>query len=313
MKIGKIYKISGTIIGLSLGFVSLIFTFPIFFGVLGIFLMADSRSLFTPAWLIILGPVGITVGITIICYRISSRIGRRVEADIQNEEKNKKRARVVLLTSFLFLLVGCAVTIFGIFNLISSYKNLGRDFAKDEVATITEEKRYKDYASLGEISARFVEPYSELQGINSKLVKVVLYKKLEVAVPIIVKHVGNYEIFASYGTKGNDGIYSNVTSLQTQNQSFTAGEHTINFEFNNNSGWSSEMLDKATKIELNYMATRDEIIVQMNQETKNMSPEYQKLAQKAEETFNKFDSAGSNNIGRFQTVNKFVESKEFKF
>src|SRR3989344_3561282 len=314
MRIEKSYKISGIIIGLALGFASLVFTLPIFFAVFGIFLMASSSSAFTPAWLIIIGPLVILVFISIICYRFGSKIGRRLEADIQNEEKNKKRARVVLLVSFLLLLFGFVVAIFGIVNWFSSLKTVGKEAQSNIEVGIAEEKQWQTYASIGKVSAKFVEPYSELQGINGKLVKVSLYKKLEVVVPVIVKNAGNYEIFASYGTKGGDGFYSSVTEMQTKNQFFNIGEQAVSFEFTNSPyGWSSEVLDKAIKIGLDYMATRDEIDAQLNQERKNMSPEYQELVRKAEETFNKYDSAGSNNDGRSQTVGKLVESKEVKF
>src|SRR3989338_5908671 len=99
MGIEKIYKITGLIVGIALGLISLIFTFPIFFGIFGIFLMASESKLFTPAWLIIIGQLGILVAVSVICYRFGLKLGRKLQADIQNEEKNKRRGEMVLLFS----------------------------------------------------------------------------------------------------------------------------------------------------------------------------------------------------------------------
>ncbi|MEO8638131.1 MAG: hypothetical protein ABI430_04500 [Candidatus Taylorbacteria bacterium] len=311
MKINRIYKISGLLIGLALGFASLVLTVPIFFAIFGISLLADSHNALTPAWFIILGPlaiVGLTAG---ICHHLGSKIGKRLEADAQNEARNNKRGTIILLLSALFLLVGIVASVLGISNFYQSLQSVSNEGLNSITAEKASEEQYKKYARIGTVSTEFKEPFSERQGINGKLVTVSLYRKLEINVPIIVQYAGNYEISVDYGANNNDDIYSSYVSQQTKNQFLNIGENLISFDFVADSNTSvssySTVPNKALKIQLLYLATRDEIDAQNKQDAEKMSLEYKRLVERAQEQYLK-------DYGQLpSTVLKFVETKEILF
>jgi|GEM_PF-2092965 len=307
MKIEKSYKISGLVIGLALGLVSLVFTFPIFLGIFGIFLLASESRLLTPAWLIIIGPLAILVTILTVCYHFGSKIGKKFEADIQNEEKNKKRAVLILWVAILFLILGVALFFLGASNIRSNFESTALKGAETMNAGIAEEKAYEQYATIGDVN---IEPQGSttfINAVNGKMTEVSLFKKLVFTVPISVSHAGTYEIYVRYNS--NSSFYANSDSPSNFRQVLGVGDHIIKLEFvageAPNLGYESpKSVQGKVSIELNYLATRKELLDSMKSDNT--------VGQKVLQQFMK-DEGLDQGVNTDSTVNKFVGKKEVQF
>ena len=307
MRIQKIYKISGSIIGLALGLISLISTVPIFFGVFGIFLMASESRLLTPAWLIIIGPLGILVAILAVCYRLGSKIGRRLEADIQNEEKNKKRAVLVLWATILFLIFGIILVFLGVSNIRSFFKSGVEKGTETINAGIAEEKAYEQYATIGDVK---VEPQGSttfLNAVNGKMTEVSLFKKLVFTIPVSVSHAGTYEIYIRYNS--NSSFYANSDSPSNIRQVLDTGDHLVKVEFiageAPNLGYEApKSVQGKVSVELNYLVSQKEIL-----DSLVANDDFE---QKVLQQFMK-DEGLDQGVSPDSTVNKFVGRKEVQF
>src|SRR3989338_4481956 len=157
---------------------------------------------------------------------------------------------------------------------------------------------YTQYVKIGVPSVAFKEPFDFSYAINGKMDTAQVYKRAEVNIPLTVQHNGNYEIIADYGD-----------SSQTKNEHLETGERVLRFEFVHGNydkyGWLDKEKD-ILRIRLSYLATNDELIAQMNQETAEQNPAMQELARKAQEQFFKdFKNLPA-------TVRKFVTDKEIK-
>ena len=157
---------------------------------------------------------------------------------------------------------------------------------------------YTQYVKIGVPSVAFKEPFDFSYAINGKMDTAQVYKRAEVNIPLTVQHNGNYEIIADYGD-----------SSQTKNEHLETGERVLRFEFVHGNydkyGWLDKEKD-ILRIRLSYLATNDELIAQMNQETAEQNPAMQELARKAQEQFFKdFKNLPA-------TVRKFVTDKEIE-
>ncbi len=296
MKIKKFYKISGLIVGITLGLLSLVLAIPIFFSIFGLGFFATTRAIIP----IIAGPLIIFIVITFVCFRIGSKIGGKYEADLQNAERNGKRARIVLFISIIILLLGIAVFLFGISRLFSFYKSVGEEGGKNIEAGIAREKSYEQYATIGDVSFELQEPFSESRGINGKLVEMSLFKKLILVVPISVSQAGTYKVNVDYSD--NEVGYALIRNSE---QNLNVGINTVKIEFlaseSFNNGYSSPQSSKGVaRVRLSYLMMRQEFLESLNASERK----------KVEQFMINYEGS---NINPNVPVYKFIGRKEIQF
>lgn len=184
-------------------------------------------------------------------------------------------------------------------KVIPPTKQLGATTTNNpDVVACQGECVYTQYAKIGVPSVAFKEQFDFSYAINGQMDTARVYKKAEVQIPLTIQRNGNYEIIADYGY-----------SSQTKNEYLEIGERILSFEFVHGNydkyGWSDKEKD-ILRIRMSYLATKEELITQMNQENAEQNPAMQALTRRAQEAF------FNDNKNLSTTVRKFVVDKEIE-
>ena len=173
---------------------------------------------------------------------------------------------------------------------------------------IEREKKYKQYAQLGDIKYEVYEPFSDREITNLHPEYGTIYKRLEIVVPISVAQPGIYMVAVEYWF-AKEKLLGN-TRVKEIIQTFKTKDYTIKIEFSANEAgghygyWSPSNVNGNARVQLSYLASREEIVENLNSEPsidKNILKQFLEDEGLDEENRNT------------QIVRKFIEIKETQF
>jgi hypothetical protein len=211
---------------------------------------------------------------------------------------SKKLATISFVSALIFQFVSVAI----IFTLTI------KDSKETMMAEIRSEKVYQQFAKIGNVGFKVQEPYSDIEIDNLHPEYGLIYKKLQINIPVSVSQAGVYQVHVRYSfSKANK---TGGTPMKNTTKNFCVGEHTMQVEFfareiSNYGFWSPASVGGTVDIQLSYLASENELLDKINSDSaidKNIFDQFLK------------DEGLKTRLAKAKpTINKFVERKAIQF
>jgi hypothetical protein len=211
---------------------------------------------------------------------------------------SKKLATITFVSALIFQFVSVAI----IFTLTI------KDSKETMMAEIRSEKVYQHFAKIGNVGFEVKEPYSDIEIDNLHPEYGLLYKKLQINIPLSVSQAGVYQVHFRYSfSKANK---TGGTPMKNTTKSFGVGEHTMQVEFlaheiSNYGFWSPASVGGTVDIQLSYLASENELLDKISSDSA--------IDKKIFDQFLKDEGLKTRLAKAKPTINKFVERKAIQF
>lgn len=211
---------------------------------------------------------------------------------------SKKLATITFVSALIFQFVSVAI----IFTLTI------KDSKETMMAEIRSEKVYLHFAKIGNVGFEVKEPYSDIEIDNLHPEYGLLYKKLQINIPLSVSQAGVYQVHVQYSfSKANK---TGGTPMKNTTKSFGVGEHTMQVEFlaheiSNYGFWSPASVGGTVDIQLSYLASENELLDKISSDSA--------IDKKIFDQFLKDEGLKTRLAKPKPTINKFVERKAIQF
>jgi hypothetical protein len=211
---------------------------------------------------------------------------------------SKKLATITFVSALIFQFVSVAI----IFTLTI------KDSKETMMAEIRSEKVYQHFAKIGNVGFEVKEPYSDIEIDNLHPEYGLLYKKLQINIPLSVSQAGVYQVHFRYSfSKANK---TGGTPMKNTTKSFGVGEHTMQVEFlaheiSNYGFWSPASVGGTVDIQLSYLASENELLDKISSDSA--------IDKKIFDQFLKDEGLKTRLAKPKPTINKFVERKAIQF
>jgi hypothetical protein len=175
-------------------------------------------------------------------------------------------------------------------------------------AGIKSEKTYQQFAKIGAVGFEVQEPYSDIEIGNRHPEYGLMYKKLQIIIPVSVSQAGVYQVHVRYSFSKAKNTGS--TPMKNTTENFGVGEHTMHVkylahEISNYGFWSPASVGGTVEIQLSYLASEKELLDKINSDSA--------IDKKILDQFLKDKGLKTNVANTTPTINKFVERKVIQF
>lgn len=211
---------------------------------------------------------------------------------------SKKLATITFVSALIFQFA--SVTIILTVTIKNSQEKM--------MARIRSEKVYQQFAKIGNVGFEVQEPYSDFEMDNLHPEYGLIYKKLQIIVPVSISQAGVYQVHVRYSF--SKAKKTGSTPMKNATENFGVGEHTMQVEYlaheiSNYGFWSPASLGGTVDIQLSYLASEKELLDKINSDSA--------IDKKILDEFLKDEGLKTKVANTKPTINKFVERKVIQF
>jgi hypothetical protein len=211
---------------------------------------------------------------------------------------SKKLATITFVSALIFQSVSVAII------LTMTIKNPQETM----MAGIISEKVYQQFAKIGNVGFEVQDPYSDIEIDNLYPEYGLIYKKLQIIIPVSVSQAGVYQVHVRYSF--SNAIKTGSTPMKNTTESFGVGEHIMHVKFlaheiSNYGFWSPASVGGTVDIQLSYLASENELLDKINFDSA--------IDKKNLDQFLKDEGLKTRVAKNKPTINKRVERKTIQF